>query len=295
MHRSQSSIRTWFRSGDPWIWMIGGALAISLIMVIGLMTLIAVRGFGHFWAKPIAETTATVDGIETPVLGIMTRSETLPAERIRESGQPIPQDQLLVTRYLFNIGNRDLTGRDFVWYLESALSDLRYPDQAMMVERREWGNFYGFPEALERQGAVVASGEQLWGELQRAIQRANDLHDQIRRLEKVEIGAINSAMERVRLERRGLELRGVSGAALEAARVDLETRQTELDRRFQAIQAERTQLMELAGRDVLIARTAADREVRIGLDNIVMASQNNAMGLGAKLLFYGHRIKQFLT
>ena len=52
-------MKTWVKSGDPWIWMIGGALGISLIMVVGLLTLIAVRGFSHFWPSPLIETTWT--------------------------------------------------------------------------------------------------------------------------------------------------------------------------------------------------------------------------------------------
>ena len=45
--------KAWVKTGDPWIWMIGGALGISVIMVVGLMTLIAVRGFAHFLAGPV--------------------------------------------------------------------------------------------------------------------------------------------------------------------------------------------------------------------------------------------------
>ena len=45
---NKSSMRQWFKSGDPWIWMIGGGLAISLIMVVGLLLLIAVLLFVFF-------------------------------------------------------------------------------------------------------------------------------------------------------------------------------------------------------------------------------------------------------
>ena len=292
------SMRQWIKSGDPWIWLIGGGLAISLIMVVGLLTLIAVRGFGHFWPAPIVMTSA-ITGANTAeaerILGIMVRSETLPAERIRESGQSIPEDQLLVTRHLIKRGNRDLTGRDFVWYLDSALGELSYPEDALRIERREWGNFYGFAKGLERDGDIVATGDSLWPELSEAIERANELHARIQTLERVEIGRINSKMEQIRLERRSLELQGVSGAELAAAEADLEARKAELDRQFEDIQAERRALMEAGERDVLLAETAAGREVRIKLNNIVMASRNNTLGLFGKLGFYGERIWDFLS
>jgi len=286
----------WFRSGDPWIWLIGGGLAISLIMVVGLLLLIAVRGFGHFWPSPLMATTAVqTDGEIVPVLGVVVRSETLTAKRIRESGVEVPADQPLVTRYLINVGNRDLTGKDFAWYPALALGEWRYPDDAIMLERREWGNFYGYARALERDGEVVAAGDGLWSELQSAIDRANDLHHEIQRLEKVDIGRINRGLENIRLEHRKLELEGVSGAELAAAQADLAAREAELDRRFAGIQSERRALIEASRRDVLLAETAAGCEVRIPLANIVMASRNNQLGLAGKIGFYAHRVHEFLT
>jgi phosphate transport system permease protein len=289
------NVRNWFKSGDPWIWMIGGGLAISLIMVVGLMLLIGVRGFGHFWPAPILATTVTSPNGETSdVLGVMVRSETLPAERIRESGQPIPADQLLVTRHLLKLGNRDLTGRDFAWYLDSALGPIQHPVDAVMLERREWGNFYGFVRALE-QGDSRIEGAGLWDALQQSIRRSNDLHQTIQKLEKVDIGRINRGLEALRLEQRGLELRQVGGAELAAAEADMAARKLDLDQRFAEIQLQRRALIDENQRDVLIAATADDREVRIPVANIVMASQNNALGLFGKLGFYGHRIHEFLT
>ena len=291
---SRPTMRAWVKSGDPWVWMISGGLAISLIMVVGLFLLIAVRGFSHFWPAPLIQTTVNVDGQTRTILGVKTNTETLPAERVREAGTEIPADQALVTRYLFKLGNRDVTGRDFVWYLESQFGEWTYPEDAVRVERREWGNFYGFPVAMESAGRRI-EGEALWPALQESIERSNALHAEIRRLEKVDIGAINSGIERIRLERRGMDLEGVSGAERSAREADLEAREQELDRRFSDIQVERNQLLDQNRRDTLIARTADGTEVRIPLANIVMASKNNALGLGGKLAFYGERITDFLT
>ena len=51
----KASVSNWFKSGDPWVWLNAGAVAISVIMVIGLLLLIAVRGLGHFWPADIVE------------------------------------------------------------------------------------------------------------------------------------------------------------------------------------------------------------------------------------------------
>lgn len=39
------------------IWLNAAAVSCSLIIVIGLIGLIAVRGLGHFWPKPVMEAT----------------------------------------------------------------------------------------------------------------------------------------------------------------------------------------------------------------------------------------------
>jgi phosphate transport system permease protein len=288
--------REWFKSGDPWIWMIGGALSISVIMVVGLLLLIAVRGFGHFWPSPLVETTVTsTDGSQKVILGPLVESETLPADRVREAGQFIDEDTQVITRHLFKVGNRDVTGRDFVWHLDPALGEWTYPEDAMMIERLEWGNFYGYPLRLSEDGETVAEGEQLWPELQERIGRSNELRDQIERIERYEIGRINGQLEDIRLEERRLEQQGVSGAELEAAMADLAAQRQALEAEYEDLRAERNDLQARNERDVLHARTADGQEVAVPLEQIVMASKNNALGLGGKLAFYGHRITDFVT
>ncbi len=285
----------WFKSGDPWIWMIGGALGISVIMVVGLLLLIALRGFAHFWPAPLIETSAVFEGEEIRVLGEITNSETLPADRIREAGQIVDDDALVVTRYLFKVGNRDLVGRDFRWFLQDTLGEWSYPEEAMMVERREWGNFYGYAVRLKEAGEIIAEGDELWAVLAQRIERANALHDRIRRIERYEIGRVNSDIERIRLEERGLEHRGVTGAEREAIQADLAARREVLDAEYEQLRQQREQLQQQAQRDVLIAETAERREVDISLSDIVMVSRNNALSLGGKLSFYWNRVAGFLS
>lgn len=290
-------LREWFKSGDPWIWMIGGALSISVIMVVGLLLLIAVRGFAHFWPGELIETTvAAADGSRSVILGERVDSETLPADRVRQAGQFVDGEALVVTRHLFKVGNRDLTGRDFVWHLDAALGEWTYPQDALMLERREWGNFYGYPLRLDEAGQTVAvARDGLWPALNERIKRANALHEEIRRLERHEIGRINSGLEDLRLQERGLDHRGVTGSAREAALADLAARRAVLEEEYEALRALRDDLQRQSRRDVLHARTASGQEVAIPLAQIVMASRNNAMGLGGKLSFYWHRISDFTT
>jgi len=288
-------IRSWFQSGDPWIWLIGGALGISLIMVVGLMLLIGVRGFGHFWPAPLVATTVIgAAGEPVALLGELVESETLPAGRIRDSGIEIADDQALVTRHLFKVGNRDLQPRDFVWHLDDALGTWEYPAEAMMVERREWGNFYGYPQRLLSAGLLVSEGPGLWPVLQERIKKANELHDRIHRIERYDIGRINRGIEQIRLEERRIDYAGLTGSERDAALSELARQRAELENRFAGLTEQRNRLRELHRQDVLIARTAWGQEVDLPLSSVVMASQNNALNMAGKLRFYGHRVKDFL-
>ena len=47
-------IKNWFATGTPYVWLNAGAVSISVIMVVGLILLIAVRGLGHFWPADVA-------------------------------------------------------------------------------------------------------------------------------------------------------------------------------------------------------------------------------------------------
>ncbi|HHO81832.1 MAG TPA: phosphate ABC transporter, permease protein PstA, partial [Halothiobacillus sp.] len=136
-------MKNWWKSGSPWIWLNGGAVSISIIMVFGLLLLILVRGFGHFWPSAVVETTyVQSDGEQVQVIGELRKSETLTAQSLREAGVALSEEQRLVTRHLFKLGNRDVTGRDFVYFIEDFMGEWSYPKEITVLERREWGDFY---------------------------------------------------------------------------------------------------------------------------------------------------------
>ena len=64
-----------WRSGEPFIWLTGGALALSLIMVAGLVVLVLVNGLGFFWPQDIVLLTLT-DGKQ--VMGQVAEREKIP-------------------------------------------------------------------------------------------------------------------------------------------------------------------------------------------------------------------------
>ncbi len=290
-------MKSWFKSGAPWIWLNGGAVALSMIMVVGLLGLIAVRGFGHFWPADLMQT-HVVDkyGVEQPILGEVVRSETIPAVVARDNGYAVPDEVELVTRYLIKQGNREF-GSDFRWYLNVGMGEWKYPENAISIERREWGDFIGFPVAVLEEGKVVSQvgDENFWNQIDQRLERSLDLFGEIKEKEKVGIGRINHELEELRLERRRLELEGVSGQALAEAEAELAERRAELDQRYQVIKQERDAIYARVQRDSMTVRTVGGRELNLSFANIVRVTRPNAMGVVGKSLDYVDRFWAFLT
>lgn len=278
-------MKTWWKSGSPWIWLNAGAVSISIIMVFGLLLLILVRGFGNFWPHQIVETTYEnpVTGEQSEVIGELRRSETLTGQALREAGIPIPVDQVLVTRHLFKLGNRDLTGRDFSYFIDDFMGEWRFPRDITVLERREWGDFLGTAVRLIEDGEVVAEGEALWPELQTRLERSNRLFDEIRRIERYEIGRINFGLERVRLDQRRAELRATLTPELEQEFVN---RRAALNEQYAGLQERLQTLSAENRRDALVMRAANGEEPTIRLEQIVKAWQPNNMSIPAKVAFY---------
>lgn len=290
------NVKTWTKSGAPWIWLNAGAVAASMVMVLGLLLLIAVRGFGHFWPHDLMEVDITnPDGSVQRVLGELTRSEELAASVLREAGVQIPKDVLIVERHLIKQGNRDTLGRDFVWYLEPRMSEPRYPVNAVMLERREWGNFYGYPLELKEAGRTIVQGEALWPELLLRIKRANDIHDAIRKIERQDIGKVNFRMERLRLDERRMALDPKLPAEEVARRkAAMAAERAELDEEYAHYAEELEKLYRDVRRDTLVAEIMDGRKVSVPVANIVRASQPNNMSVFAKIGYYFERFGEFI-
>ncbi|WGV23036.1 phosphate ABC transporter permease PstA [Pseudomonas putida] len=274
--------------------MSGGAVAMAVIMTVGLLAVIAVRGLGHFWPADLVQATYKVPGqADHVVIGEVVQKEEVPRARLKGAGLPVPdQGPEFMTRELIKVGNRDLNGSDFTWVVGDWLVDEKHPTDLIALERREWGNFYGYLVSVKEEGRVVAEGAAAWNELQARLKRANQLNSELQGLEKKDIGAINHGLERLRLQARKLELEGKLDAAAQA---DLDAERAELNSRYKAIEDRLTGLHQAFARDSLVARDGDGREVEINLSKVVHAIQPNAMSGVTKLGTYFTKVWEFLS
>jgi len=275
-------MRRFWKSGDPFIWLTGGALAASILMVAGLVTLVLVNGLGFFWPSPIVRLILT-DGKK--VMGQVTEREKIP----QPGAPPGTPDRY---RIQLKVGNRDLYGADFVWVDDANVARRDFPPEAVLIERREWGNLYGFIKEVRDGDRVIAKGpEEGWRTLQADLPGATATFREIRRIETKEIGAINYAQEQIRLKIKKLGLRGQTGGP-EVARLQQEMEVWKA--RFPELEA-RIAGLRRSSRETLVVSAIGENEKELPLAQIVSAYRPNAMGLWAKSGLYVSKIWEFVA
>ena len=210
LHADRTGLKSWIASGELWIWMNAAAVGISIAAVGGLLGLIAVRGLAHFWPADIAAVHYQADSGEIAVvLGELVESETMKLEQYREATgdeQAFPASTQSVERWLVKTGNRRLDPPDFQWLYGHRITDISYPEEAAVFERMEWGNAYGTLLRVLENGQPVTAGEGVWTAFRERLARVTALRDEIAELERGELNRVNHELDRLRLERRRLDL-----------------------------------------------------------------------------------------
>ena len=291
MDSKKPNLVEWFKGGDPWIWVNAAAVSVSIIAVLGLLFVLAVNGFGHFWPSKVLEAKYQPPGQEQAVLiqGEVADKVSVSAEQLISAGINVEQGEH--GRWLIKKGNKDVTGADFGWIISTYLSEQSYPEDIMVLERYEWGNFYGrLIEVYEGSELVASVGndgqDATWNAFMQRLDRTSDIHDQIYDIEKKDIGAINYGMERLRLRTRRVELDGLEGAEKAEALADIAAERAELDAEYEVLQRQLEALYQKINRDSIKAVVVDGRTLDIPIAKIVHAIQPNKMSIPQKIGAY---------
>ncbi len=286
-------MKQWFKSGQPWVWLNAGAVSVSLIMVFGLVILIAIRGLGYFWPADVFDATYQLtNGEKIRLIGEIDSVETIPAVQAADSGYQFDQSKEQVTRYLVKTGNRDVYGTDFRLAFAEYLDDIKYPENLLVAERQEWGNFYGFLLSVKENGQVVAEGDAAHAELEARLERATKLYDTIKAIQKDDIGSINYSLERLRLEERELEL---EDDLTPEKQQRIEAERQVLKDRFEQLRSKMTELHGEIRRDSMLVEAMNGRQLDIPLEKVVRVYYPNSMGILDKLGFYFAKVWEFVS
>ena len=286
-------IKAWFKSGNPWIWLNAAAVSACLIMVLGVLGLIIVRGIGHFWPGELVQFSYQEDnGQVREIVGELIDTSITPAAMARATGFTLADGEDTLVQYQIKTGNRDVTGADFRWIQERRIKRQSNPPELIAVERREWGNFYGRLVAVKDGGKVIAEGAEAMPVLQEHLKAALDIFEKIAHLEKKEIGAVNYGLERLRLEQRKLELekRWDAEAQQHAA-----SEKAAFDSEYKALQTQLVVLYQDIRKGSFIAAADDGSEHEIALAKVVRVYQPNQMTVFGKIGHYLTKVVEFLT
>ena len=291
-------MKDWFRKGSPWIWLSGGAVTISMVMVVGLVAMIAVKGLSHFWPKPVVEFDYQTPEQSEPVrvIGEISRSETTTAAAMREAGFNVPEDQDVVVRHLVKRGNRDVTGQDFVWYMESFMSDPRYPEEILVLERLQWGDFYGYLHGFLIDGEVVAVGAEARTAFERALRDTAKGVRELNGIERGEIGDVNFRMEQLRRQERALELNeNITDQERAEARQSIAQRRAELDEQYAVLAERRNELRAELSRYAITMETMEGQVRTLLFNTLVHGWRPNEMNIFQKMGHYARSFWDFIS
>lgn len=272
--------------GQALTWLCGGALALNLLLVILIMGLLAYNGLSYFWQKDLMELTLK-DGRK--ILGELWSEEKSAAETGTRAAAAIDRIRL-------KIGNRDVGGLDFVWIDAKDIARRSRPADVVMLERLEWGNFYGTMAELRQGGQVLAAGpEAVWKAFGPLHERKlQDLH-RIEKLEKGEIGDVNFQIERLRLAEKKLDIEKVSDAERARRKAALEREVAVAQGRYDQLAARLSQMRDRYQAETLVMKTVDGETKEMPVGTVVRAIRPNVMGSLAKLRLYGSRGVEFVA
>ncbi len=289
-------IQAYVRSGSPYVWMTAAAIAFAFIITLSLLVLTASRGLPHFWPADLVQGRYQPVGEEAEPLLVEIRSrEEVSSERLKGAGMQITDDKPLHERLLVKVANRDVYGADFRYLLSDWFVERSEPENAGVFERVEWGNFHGFLEGVEENGARVADAAQAWAAFDERLERADELRGQIRDIEKGGISSINYELEQLRLDERRLQLKGRTreNAAGDYAEIDEQRKQQQAH--YEELRVELDKLKQELARDTLIVKTVDGSEEKLPLAKVLDGYRPNDMGVFAKTIFFFRKIGEFVS
>jgi len=291
--RMRSSYSSLTAHGEPWVWLTGGALALAIMMITGLLAFIAIRGASTFWPVPL-ELVELADGRRA--LGEVSEREEAEVATATTTGRG--------TRRLVRTANYEVSGKHYEWFDDAAIANVSRPEWATALERLEGGRFHGFPVRLLHGDEVIAVGpEETWKAFEREQPAVRRRWREVMRIDRHDRGRLQRDLRAARLAvvQAGLDAgatavnsASVSAAQAAAAETEQEViarvngRSAELDAQTAALRRQN----EGWGLEV---ETADGIKKVLPLEGIVRAWQPNRLSTAGKLGVYAGRWQEFLT
>ncbi len=263
----------YWQTGEPMVWLSGAALSLTLLTAVVLLIVIMINGLGVFWPAELQQLKLK-DGSQ--VAGKFLRSE--------------PTSDNTGLRRQYKIANRDVYGLDFRWIDEADIVDENVPEQMLVLERVEHGDFYGMLKGIssgseQRQTTALS-------DLEIEIATVKGKFAELSELEEKLIDA-SYRMEQIRLKIMRLDYDKVS--ADDPNRQKLISESESLGNQFGTLvelQSRRTEIVRQATATFV---TANGKEKEIVLADIFQVYAPNQMTTGDKIVFYLHKLVELFV
>ena len=262
--------KQFWKRGEPWVWITGGAASLMLLLIFILIILIATKGLATFWPAPVTLVTMA-DG--SRILG-----EKIETESDRKSKEPKIQ---------FKIGNRDIYGLDFRWLEKSKIATESFPPDIMMVEREEYGNFYGYFSGLKLKNIEVAGEGATESRLRDALQATAD---QFRSLQiyREKIAEINARMQEIETAEKKAAYYDKDQSRPSGVQQEKALLQEEFNRSLDELTLQEARLTE----NTVVLTSIEGTEKEVALGHIVRVTWPNRMSSGEKTNYYFERLRE---
>ncbi|MBF0316649.1 MAG: phosphate ABC transporter permease PstA [Nitrospirae bacterium] len=271
-------MRDFWKSGDPYAWLTGAALVFSLLMVGGLLLLIITKGLGFFWPSRVVVITLK-DG--SKYMGQEAGSEFIPTPEARDSAKKY--------RIRLKIGNRDIYGLDFKWTNNDEIATTTYPPDALVIERTEWGNMYGFITAIKDGEKTLGVQDASTDMLKTLLPENKKLRKKITAIEKDDLGGISTQIEQLRLQLNTLEKEGKQSQT-QRVKSDIEA----LEKRYNDKELTLVKLKQSLGAIHVVIRSVDGMVKELPMGSVVRVYEPNNMGVPAKTGVYVSKFWEFI-
>jgi phosphate transport system permease protein len=280
------------------VWLTGGSLAICLAMIIGLLALVFAQGVGTFWPEDVV----LVKTARGPFMGEVAKEEEFaPGAEVLEAAGPEARARVqerggVAERRQIRTANYELTNEHYTWVSDFEVQEESLPEWAIVIERLEWGRFYGFPERFVVGGETIATEPSaVWEQFERHHERTRDRWEHVRDLQ-LEIAEVNARIEESRQAQREVELEGGRGTPeFEAAGRRLKEAQGAGAAEIAAITERITAARTENARYRLVMKTADGQEKDLELAQIVRAYPANQLSVLDKIAVYASRWIEFVA
>lgn len=285
--------------GEPALWGFGGALALGIILIAAFLAMILWNGMATFWPKPLIKVElqdGTVLAGEPFRAGRYRPGENVLARLSDAQRALVAERGGYSDRILYRTANFDLYGDDFRWVSDFEVKATSRPEDLFTFERQEWGNFIGRITGLVLDGRPVILADTPLETIEAAQREARRRFEQIRRIERGDIGAVNFRIERERLAARRAALRhGADSPQAEAAAARAAENIAAMQAEFQRFQARVQEIRAIDRQNRITLAEINGRPKEIELSQIVRFYPANGIGFRDKLGIYLSRWGEFLT